>query len=168
MANQNKVSLRVVQSDMRAIPYRNEFDAVINMFSSFGYFEKEKENFKVLKAVSMALKPKGFFLIDLPNKNWILTKVDKKTWQKINDIYILEERSFNNKKKIHCDNITIITPDKKIEYTYNLLRLYDFSEIKKELNKVDFRIVKVFGGYKAQRYNPKTSSRMIILSKKVS
>ncbi|MDI6799032.1 MAG: class I SAM-dependent methyltransferase, partial [Candidatus Aenigmarchaeota archaeon] len=165
LAKQNNVSLRMVQSDMRIIPYKNEFDVVINMFSSFGYFDKEKENFKVLKAVSNALKLNGLFLLDLPNKNWLLTKVPKKTWQKINNKYILEERSFDKKRKIYLDNITIITPDKKIKHTSTLMRLYDLFEIRRKLNYAGFKVIKVYGDYKDEKFIKEISPRMIILAR---
>lgn len=167
-AKKNKVSLRLIQSDMRFIPYKNEFDAVINMFSSFGYFEKEKDNLKVLRAVSKTLKPGGIFLLDLPNKKWVLTKVNKKTERKINNFYILEERSFDNKKKVYFNNITIITPDKEIERTYTLMRLYDLSEIKRKLNKFGFKILKIYGDYKGGKFNQTVSTRMITVAQLLS
>jgi ubiquinone/menaquinone biosynthesis C-methylase UbiE len=164
LAKQNKVSLRVVQSDMGVIPYKNEFDAVINIFSSFGYFKKEKENLKVLKAVSKALKLNGLFLLDLPNKNWLLVKAPKKTWQKIKNNYILEERSFDKKRKVYLNNITIITSDKKMKYTNTLMRLYDLSEIRRKLSDLGFKIIKVYGNYKNEKFIKGISPRMIILA----
>ncbi|MCH7760931.1 class I SAM-dependent methyltransferase [candidate division TA06 bacterium] len=47
--------------DMRGIPYENEFDGVTNIFTAFGYFEEERENFKVIQDVSRALKKGGNF-----------------------------------------------------------------------------------------------------------
>jgi len=48
-AKKQKVEIKTVHSDMRRIPFQNEFDAVINMFTSFGYLEYDQENLKVLK-----------------------------------------------------------------------------------------------------------------------
>ncbi|CAF4819188.1 unnamed protein product [Rotaria sp. Silwood2] len=44
------------------INYDNEFDAVINMFYSFGFFETDEENNQVLQNFYNALKPGGKFL----------------------------------------------------------------------------------------------------------
>lgn len=163
-AKQNDVNLRIVHSDMRNIPYKNEFDAIINMFSSFGYFKKEKENLKVLKAVSKALKLNGLFLLDLSNKNWLLTRVSKKTWQKIKNSYILEERSFDKKRKIYRDDITVITSDKKIKHTSILMRIYDLFEIRKKLNDAGFKVLKVYPNYKNGKFIPRVAPRMIVLA----
>lgn len=165
LAKQNKVSLRTVWSDMRNIPYKNEFDAVINMFSSFGYFEKEKENLKVLKAVSAALKPNGLFLLDLPNKKWILTNVNKKIRRKINNTYLFEKRSFDKKKNIYLNKITLIMSNKKVECMATLLHLYEPVEIKKKLKDLGFSILKIYGDYDGKKFISRISPRMIVLAR---
>src|SRR5262245_10978959 len=55
-----------VKSDMREPP-GGPFDAVVNVFTAFGYFENEAENQKVLDAVARVLVPGGLFLIDTLN-----------------------------------------------------------------------------------------------------
>ena len=49
----------LVHADMREIGFATEFDAVINMFASFGYLETDDEDQKVLNAASLALKGGG-------------------------------------------------------------------------------------------------------------
>lgn len=49
---------------MRHIPFSNEFDGAINLFSSFGYFLNEKDDLKVLQGILRSLKPGGVFVID--------------------------------------------------------------------------------------------------------
>src|SRR5205814_3776760 len=60
-----RVQVRWIHGDMRDIPFTNEFDAVLSLFSSFGYFEEEEENQRVLHQVQRALKPGGLLLMDL-------------------------------------------------------------------------------------------------------
>ncbi len=57
-----------VAGDMRRLPFMDEsFDWVLNFFTSFGYFEGERENFRVLEEIVRILTPGGRFLIDLMN-----------------------------------------------------------------------------------------------------
>ena len=65
------VSIVTVCSDMRKIPFDEEFDGIINMWSSFGYLKNKEEDFKVLRQVVKALNPFGRFFLDLDNKTWI-------------------------------------------------------------------------------------------------
>jgi SAM-dependent methyltransferase len=54
--------------DMRCLPFAaGSFDWVLNFFTSFGYFEKERENFQVLEEIVRVLVPGGRFLIDIMN-----------------------------------------------------------------------------------------------------
>ncbi|HXX78690.1 MAG TPA: class I SAM-dependent methyltransferase, partial [Ktedonobacteraceae bacterium] len=53
-----------MHSDMRNIPFANAFDAVINIFTAFGYLETQEEDQQVLRQVSKALKPDGLFLLE--------------------------------------------------------------------------------------------------------
>ncbi|HJT54986.1 MAG TPA: class I SAM-dependent methyltransferase, partial [Ktedonobacteraceae bacterium] len=56
-AEKQGVQVRWMQSDMRNIPFENEFDAVINIFTAFGYLENEDEDQLVLQQIQKALKP---------------------------------------------------------------------------------------------------------------
>lgn len=57
------LNARFVQQDMRKLIYDNQFDAVINMFYSFGFFEEDEENLQVIRNFYNALKPGGKFLM---------------------------------------------------------------------------------------------------------
>ncbi len=60
--------LPCVAGDMRCLPFRaGGFDWVLNFFTSFGYFESERENFQVLEEMVRVLAPRGRFLIDIMN-----------------------------------------------------------------------------------------------------
>jgi SAM-dependent methyltransferase len=54
--------LRLLQGDMREPPFEGRFDALVNWFSSFGYFDDET-NRRVLEGFARALRPGGVLLI---------------------------------------------------------------------------------------------------------
>lgn len=62
-AKKESVDLKFNKESMLDIKYSSEFDAVINMFYSFGFFDTDKENERVLKNFFNALKPGGKFLM---------------------------------------------------------------------------------------------------------
>ena len=62
-------SLRLVQGDAARLPFRSEaFDALVNLFNSFGYFEDDGENVAVLAEAARCLRPGGRFLLETRNR----------------------------------------------------------------------------------------------------
>ncbi len=54
-----------IQSDIRQVPFENEFDVVLNMADgAIGYLENDEENYKIFEVISKALKPGGKHYMD--------------------------------------------------------------------------------------------------------
>ena len=66
IAHDRHPSVRFEHHDMRELPYQEEFDAVVNWFTSFGYFDR-RGNDQVLAAFARALRPGGRLLLELMN-----------------------------------------------------------------------------------------------------
>jgi len=165
-AKNKKIKVQIIRSDMRKIPFKNEFDAVINMFSAFGYLETEYEDFKVLKAVAKALKPGGKFLIDIMNRDWVLANFQPKSWEKVGKLLVLEERIYNPKTR--CNTVKIQIPNKKGRWhkIAHIHRMYSLREMRENLSKAGFKIVKVYGNTIGNQKFTKDSRRLVILATK--
>jgi len=70
----NTKALRLLQADMRSLPFREDFEVVIDVFTSFGYFRDPADNDAVLDAVYSALSPGGKFLLDIDNPQVFIDK----------------------------------------------------------------------------------------------
>ena len=163
-AKENNINVEVVKSDMRKIPFRNRFDAVINMFNSFGYLENKKEDVKAIRQIHKSLKPKGKLLIDLVNYKNIITSFFPRDWREVGDYFILENRAFNRRKKLLLTEIIFFNKKtKKKLKAETKLRVYSFSQLKELLEFNGFRIQKVYGDFDFQQFS-KSSKRMIILA----
>ena len=79
-ASQRGLTIDFVQGDMRRLPFQAEFDALINVFTSFGYFE-DAENAQVLEEAAKCLRPQGRFLIEMINRDGILRNFQPRMWQ---------------------------------------------------------------------------------------
>ncbi len=53
-----------VRADMRALPFAAQFDGVVSLFTSFGYFDDPADDARVLGEVARVLVPGGRFLLD--------------------------------------------------------------------------------------------------------
>lgn len=158
------VRIDFIESDMRDIFFNNEFDVVINMFTSFGFFEEEETNLKVLKNISTALKPGGKFLIDVVNRDWIIRNYKERDWRETNEGLVLEIRKFDLSRSINYGKQIIIREGKKFEKDVPL-RMYSFHELKSMLELVDLKVIAFYGGFEKEELTF-DSMRMIIISQK--
>ncbi|MGB9768929.1 MAG: class I SAM-dependent methyltransferase [Dictyoglomus sp.] len=163
-AEKLNVNVRYVLKDIREIDFEEEFDVVISMFTSFGYYEDE-DNLKILKNVAKALKRGGKFLLDLSNRDFILRNFLP---------YVVIEREGNYMIDFNIVDITegriynkrvVIRDGVKKEKPF-LIRLYAPTEIKFILESLGLKVIKFFGGYDSSPLSI-YSRRMIIISEKV-
>jgi len=157
----------LVRADMRYIPFRNHvFNAVINMFTSFGYLQTKKEDTKTLKEIQRILQKNGRFLLDIVNKNYVKKIFKEKDWAEFEPFYLLEKHSIDTHKSMLLSEWTIIKKDtKQVRHIQHNLRLYDFQKLKQTLNKTGLEVKQVYGGYDKKTFS-KNASRMILLSQK--
>ncbi len=163
-AKNEKINVRIIRSDMRKIPFKNEFDAVINMFTAFGYLETDDEDFKVLKAVAQALKPGGKFLIDIVNRDRMVANFQPKSWEKVGKLLVLEERIYHPKTRRLTTKIQILDKKGKWHKTAHVVRLYSLREMKKNLSKAGLKIMKVYGDTIGNQRFTRNSRRLVILA----
>ena len=158
-----------VKGDMRNLPFETYFDAVINLFTSFGLFDGDEENETVIKQVYKALKPGGLFLLDYENKfyfvyNDVFRK--EKSWVKVSDDkYLLFENEFDVENEREIFKVHVLEKGILKETSGYNIRLYSFPEIKKMLAGNHFEIIRTWGDYQGNPYSP-LSKRLIILSQK--
>lgn len=161
------VALDLRQGDMREVPYDEEFDAVINMFTAFGFFDREDEDLKVLKGVYKALKPGGQFLMDVINREFALADLSHRRWTNENSSYMLEERFFDYfNSRLELTNRLILANGEVKEANYSI-RLYTLTEMLEMFNKANLVLTDVYGNFDGELYSAR-SPRMILVATKES
>jgi len=165
-AAKENIEPRLIQADMRELSFIAEFDAVINMFTSFGYLESEEEDQKVLDGVSRALKPGGRFLVDLLNRDWLMRNFRERDWEENSRGYImLSERRFDSVTgRINAREITLHPDGRRTEISHSL-RLYPYRELEEMLMKAELSIESVWGGFDSLPFTS-TSNRMMVIATK--
>lgn len=148
--------------DMREAVAEN-FDAVFNLFSSFGYFETDSEHLKALWVMKNALKPHGVLVQDFMNAAYVekhLVPFDERIE---NDIQITQERWIANQrinKRITLKKLNADEPEQVFTESVALLKLADFERFYAELG---LKITHIFGDYHGNGLTEE-SSRLILVS----
>lgn len=160
-----KLKIETIQSDMRRINFRNRFDSAANMWTSFGYFEKESDNQLVLRKVYRSLKPGGRFLLHTINRDWIIKNFAPTAWFRVGATRVLEERSFDFSTSISRSVWTFIRDGEEKSHQV-AIRMYSFHELIAMLEKAGFREVQGFGSTKDEPVSSQ-SRMMYILGRKL-
>lgn len=143
-------------------PYNKQFDAVFNLFTSFGYFEDGLDNLNTIKAIKADLNAFGFGVIDFMNSEFVIDNLVPE------EIKIVDGLTFNLKRFVEDGYIV-----KDISFTADDVA-YNFQERVKAFTLKDFEamfeaanvyLLDVFGDYKLHKFNTKTSERLVMIFK---
>jgi SAM-dependent methyltransferase len=161
------VDIETVHADMREIPFSGRFDAVVNMFSSFGYLESEAEDARVLTAIVRALKPGGRVLLDLLNRDWVIANYETEDSHRGEDgTLYLEHRRFDLETSRNHVSFTVVSPDgQRREVGGHHIRLYTLREMRGALEAAGLSYEGVQGGFQGEPYGIDTR-RMIIVARR--
>jgi SAM-dependent methyltransferase len=162
-----KVKLETVAADMREIPFENTFDAIVNMYSSFGYLESEADDLKVLQSAVKALKSGGQLLLDMLNREWAVANYIQNDWHTgADDTLYVERRDLDlATSRMHVHFIVIDKDNRRRESIGHIIRLYTLTEMTRLLDRVGLKVTAVFGGFDNESYAIETR-RMIIVARK--
>jgi SAM-dependent methyltransferase len=154
-------------ADMRALPLRTgSFDAVVSLFSSFGYLESDDEDLRVLREVRRVLRPGGKLLLDLLNReNALAGFVDSVQRAQEDGGLIVEQRRFDALAgRLSTSFVLIDAQGGRRESPGHSLRVYTLTELSRLLRDADLELQQVFGGYSAEPYTLDSVRMIAIIS----
>ena len=154
-----KPNLHFEVHDM-CLPYPKQFDAVFNLFTSFGYFENEIDNLRTIKAIKAELKPTGYGVIDFLNARLAIKNLIPFEKKKLGNILFHIERYVENGYIIK--NIRFNDQGEDFLFTERVkaLTLEDFEVYFKEA-AVELKYV--FGDYHLNSFDKDFSQRLILI-----
>lgn len=154
-------TLRFMVHDMRE-PFEQKFDAVFNLFTSFGYFDNDQDNLTTLKAIKDSLNEYGFAVLDFMNVEKVIPNLVKEEVKTVDNIDFYIKRRFEN-GYIYKD-ISFEDKGQNFEFTERVkaLSLHDFEKM---MDESDIYLLDVFGDYKLGKFYKNTSDRLIMIFK---
>lgn len=166
----NSVSnCKFIEQDMRMLAFKNEFDLIINMFYSFGFFDMDKENEKVAQNFFKALKLTGKFLMHthITVPRLISGKLKNNQIRQLKSGNKLKlERHYNPHTKREDGVWEILDKNNQsIELTPYSVRLYTTEEFKNLCLGVGFKEVKFYGSWSGEAYNDNSSEMIAVAIK---
>lgn len=153
----NSLSFEV--HDMRNT-YKIQFEVVLNLFTSFGYFEDEEDNYKVIKTIKSSLKQNGIGVIDYMNSPVVINNlIDHNTFQ-ADGVQFELKRNYEN--GFITKHIEVKDAEKSFHFKEKV-RAFSFVDFEVMLKNSGLHLIDCFGSYKLEPFNSKTSERLILI-----
>ncbi len=155
--------LHFATHDMRKPLEVGPFDAIFNLFTSFGYFPTEEEHLQTLQAMKNGLKSsKSVLVIDFFNAYKViqdLVLAEEKTLsgitfrinRRVENNYILKDIHFEDKGQSF--------------YFQESVRAFVLEDFERLFAQVGLQLQATFGAYDLADYNKSNSDRLILLAK---
>jgi SAM-dependent methyltransferase len=151
--------------DMRKLFRPNHFDAIFNLFSSFGYFRSEEENQNMLFTLSQSLKPGGVFVMDYLNAGFVVAGLKSRELINKNGIQFQIRRRLEDGAVIKT--ISFLADGADHEYE-EYVKLYHRAKVTEMLAECGLRVSHCFGDYRLSEFHPIKSPRLLLICRKTT
>jgi SAM-dependent methyltransferase len=135
------LTITFVHQDMRRIDFDGEFDAMVNWFTSFGYFS-DRDNLDFLRRARRALRPGGQLLIEVLNKTWVMNHFQAGHDETINGVRIVSRCRWDARSN-RMHNVWKLFQGPRSETLRFTLRIYSGPELRALLREAGFRNIRL-------------------------
>jgi 2-polyprenyl-3-methyl-5-hydroxy-6-metoxy-1,4-benzoquinol methylase len=163
-AEEEGLSVRFEQHDMRHIPDEWKFDLVINLFTSFGYFETDEENAEVINGMCKALKPGGWLVMDFFNSHWLRHNLVAHDERIMPDGKRLEQTRWIENGRVE-KRLLLRSTSEAVEFVESV-RMFTLEEFKQMFAQNGLVLKHLFGGYDGSEFNEANSNRLIMFAQR--
>jgi len=147
-------SAGLVRGDMRVLPFgHGVFDVVTSFFTSFGYFEDEYDDQRVLREVRRVLRSGGTFLLDFLNAPAVRENLQAEDRRRVGGVEVVQERRLTQEGRIVEKRITIeASPGTPARVFVERVRLYEPEELDRMLRLARLEPGQRFGSYEQSAF----------------
>ena len=162
-ADEENLSINFVHSDIRRFETTDKFKLVLNLFTSFGYFETDEENYAIIQKAYDLLEYEGHFVLDFFNSQFLKQNLVEFSEENLHGSEIHQYR------KIKDNRVTkkiVITKDGNLSTYEESVRMFTKDELVSIITKIGFDIYKTFGDFLGNEFDNLKSPRLILVCKK--
>lgn len=156
-----------VRADARAIPFADGlFDAVTNLFSSFGYFPDDDAHHRVLAEIFRVLKPGGRLLIDHMNAEVTIRDLQPESTEQRDGLTLRQQRRYDATQRRVIKDVEYIPYGLPPRRWHESVRLFTPAELDQFLTTAGLRVNARYGDLDGSDFHPSTSRRQVVVAEK--
>lgn len=157
------LKIEFIRKDIRKLKLNSNFNLVLNLFTSFGYFDTDDENFNIFSIAYNHLVGNGFFIFDFLNSKYVINNLVPYSKEIINNKEVIQERRIENNKILKK---ILIASDGITKQFCESVNLYNSNSLIQNITERGFKIQSIFGNYSGELFNELNSLRFIAICKK--
>jgi SAM-dependent methyltransferase len=165
-ADAEGLDVELVREDMRTFRRPGAFDVVLNLFTSFGYFDDPADDLRVLRHVHESLAPGGRFVAEMMGKEVLAERFQERDWNWIGEGegVFLEERRITDDWGRCANRWILIRGDRRSEYRF-VHRLYSAVELAALFREAGFSAVDAYGSLAGEPYDH-LARRLVVVGRR--
>lgn len=148
--------------DMRQ-PLPQTYDLILNLFTSFGYFDTDKEHLAALNNIHSGLRDGGTFVLDFMNAPRVMETLVAHNRCEIEGVVFEMSRRIDGSHIIK--DIHIHDGRKKLTFHENV-RAFTPESLQSMLESAGFQVIDLWGDYTLNPFDPRHSERIIFSAQK--
>lgn len=150
-------------ADMRKPFGSHRFDLVLNLFTSFGYFENWDDNLEALRQIKASLKPGGLLVIDFLNLHLVRNELIPNEEVRVEGYHFNISRSIGKGKILKT--IDLSEPDGTEHHYKEEVWALSLQEFEVLLRESELELLSVYGSYNLAKFEAQNSERLILLAR---
>jgi SAM-dependent methyltransferase len=161
--------VRFLRKDMRDIGFQGGFDVVLNLWTSFGYFQKITDDRRTLKSMRQALAPGGRLLLEVVDPARFAGGFPERYWARVGDYWQLEATRLRlGRDPAMTAERHYIGPDGKARSGNTFVRLYSRRRLRAELERAGFMDIHFSCGLMENPRKPELAARILAMARRPS
>ena len=174
-ARSTKQKIRFLHGDMRDLRRHfaaKEFDLVVSLYNSFGYFSSRSDDMKMLRAVQLVLKPGGIFVINTLNRDGVVKRLVKpisRGDEQFPKVFVIDAARYDADKRQVFAGWTIVDARRSKTRIFRKSfrqNVYSHAELKRMLRSAGFRIETSWGMLHGGRFDARKTWHQTIAARK--
>ncbi len=164
-ARDEGVKLNLIKTDLRTFCQEEKFDAVFNLYTSFGYCDSQEEDLQIIKNICRSLKKGGYFILECTSRETAIRYFTEGEWFERDHKTVLTHFEVEGAwEGLKSQWILLDQNGKKIEHTFTQ-RLYSAPELRELIKNCGFSKAQIYGGYDLRPYDYNAKTMLIAAQK---
>lgn len=165
-AERKGIAVTYIRDDIRQLRFAGRFDVAVSIFNSIGYFETDEDDQRVFDGVARTLNPRGQFLIDVINRNAVLSNFRGHERRELpNGSSLLIDRSYDPETKRNTDRRTLVSAGATRTLKSQTHRLYSSDELAMMAARSGLTHARSFGDFNGSDLTTSSPRTIMIFNK---